>query len=363
MEKNTILAVVLSTVVLVSFYVIQGVFFPRKPLDSSVQYQPPVSAVAEDKSPIQEPLKTAIDAPISEVAAEPAAKTEETPDSGPQTEQFVTVDTDLITVVLTSKGGDMVSWKLKEHKDKEDNVDMILSGSRESRAFTLAFGGLDAYPLTSFFYVNRISAYSVEFYRDFTVPAGASPNADGKFRLTKRYDFKPADYMFELTVTIDGSNTAQGFNFSGSAYTLAFGPQIGPSFQKLDNRYEYRQYVTFTNGKRKNVKVNDIIDTRPSWAAISGKYFTFIALPYLAQFSLSFSEKAEPGITSASRLSIVRPVINASKASDTYRFYLGPKNQEVLANYNTGKNDFGLKDMNLIEVSNTKGILAPLERL
>ena len=183
--------------------------------------------------------------------------------------------------------------------------------------------------------------------------------------MTKRYDFKPSDYMFELTVTLDGGYSAvQGYNFGGNAYTLAFGPQIGPSFEKLDNRYEYRHYITFTNGKRKTVKLNDVIDTRPTWAAISGKYFTIIAVPYLAQYNISFSDKpSEPGLVSASRLSIIRPAANASRVSDTYRFYLGPKNQEVLANYNTGKNDFGLKDMNLIEVSNTRGILASLERL
>jgi YidC/Oxa1 family membrane protein insertase len=359
MEKNTILAVVLSTIVLIGFYLIQGVFFPRKPPVSSVPYQPPVSAAADEKAPIQQAPDMVITAPVSE----PAASTEETPDPGPQIAEYVTVDTELITAVLTSMGGDMVSWKLKEHKDKEDNVDMILSGSRKSHAFTIAFGGIDAVPATSFFYVNRVSPYSVEFYRDFTVPSGVSSNAGGKFRMTKRYDFKPSDYMFELTVTLDGGYSVQSFNFNGSAYTLAFGPQIGPSFDKLDNRYEYRQYFTFANGKRKNAKVNDLIDNRPSWAAIAGKYFTFIALPYLAQYSMSFSDKAEPGIASASRLNIIRPPISASKASDTYRFYLGPKNQEVLANYNTGKNEFGLKDMNLIEVSNTRGILAPLERL
>ncbi|MDR0487008.1 MAG: membrane protein insertase YidC [Treponema sp.] len=359
MEKKTILAVALSVIVLVVFYLIQGVFFPRTQNTALPDYQPPpVTAVAEDTSVFTAVNTAPPTAPpqVTPPEASEPARTEEAPDFGPQTAEYVTIDTEMITVILTSAGGDMVSWKLKRHFDNEDYVDMILSGSSEARAFSLAFGGLDVQPVSSFFYVNVLSDYSVEFYRDF------SAGTDGRFRLTKRYDFKPQEYMFELTVTLDGGYSVQSFNFSGNAYSLLFGPQIGPRFEKLDNRYDYRQYITFTNGKRKTVKLNETIDSRPSWAAISGKYFSFIAIPYLAQYSAVFSDKAEPGIASASRFSIIRPAANASRITDTYRFYLGPKTPEALAVYNTGKNDFGLKDMNLTEAADTRGFLAPLER-
>jgi YidC/Oxa1 family membrane protein insertase len=359
MEKNTILAVVLSTFVLILFYLIQGMFFTpvQQVPQPDEQYQPPVTAVASDNEPaVEQP------APSTGVTAPEPSFREETVDSGPQVVQYITVETELMSVVLTSAGGDVVSWKLKEHFDNEDYVDMILSGVNETRAFSVAFGGLDARPVSSFFYVSRISNYSVEFYRDFSVPQTALSNSGGVFRLTKRYDFKPNDYMFELTVTLDGGYSVPGFDFSGNAYTLSFGPQIGPKFVKLDNRYDYRQYITFANGKRKNVKINELIDTRPAWAAISGKYFVFIAIPYLAQYGITFTETPEPGISTTSRFYLTRPAVNSPKVADTYRFYLGPKSQEALAVYNTGRNDFGLKDTNLVEVASTRGILAPLER-
>jgi YidC/Oxa1 family membrane protein insertase len=242
---------------------------------------------------------------------------------------------------------------------------MVLSGTGESHAFTVAFGGLNAQPLTDLFYVNRISEYSVEFYQDFTLAAAG--DTAGRFRLTKRYDFKPREYMFELTLTLDGGYSIPGFNFSGAAYTLAFGPQIGPQFEKLDNRYEYRNYFTYVNGKRRMEKVNDnkpeIISSQPKWAAIAGKYFAFIAVPYLAQYDLNFSTKSEPGLPTASRLNIIRPPLNTSRAEDTYRFYLGPKTQDILALYNNGNNAYGLKDMELVEVANSKGFLSPLEKI
>jgi YidC/Oxa1 family membrane protein insertase len=190
------------------------------------------------------------------------------------------------------------------------------------------------------------------------------PNSgDAQFRLTKRYDFKPADYMIELTVSLDGGYSVPGFNFGGSAYVLSFGPQIGPYFEKLDNRYDYRQYITYTNGKRKMEKANNnLITTRPKWAAISGKYFAFIAVPLLAQYDITFSATKENEPLPESRLNIIRPAVNSPRVDDTYRFYLGPKNQDVLTGYNNGNNGFGLTDMQLIEVANTRGILSPLEK-
>jgi YidC/Oxa1 family membrane protein insertase len=172
--------------------------------------------------------------------------------------------------------------------------------------------------------------------------------------------------MFELAITLDGSTSSSGFNFDSNAYTLSFGPQIGPYFDKLDNRYEYRWYFTYINGKRKNAKANEIIDSRPTWAAITGKYFAFIAIPYLTQYSINFTENAEEGLSSASRFNIMRPAVNSSRTEDIYRFYLGPKTQEALAVYNTGKNEFGMKDTQLDEVANSRGflsILSPLEKL
>jgi len=364
MEKNTILAVVLSTLVLIIFYVVQGTFFRSEPAVVS-QSESVVTAVdqetAQQAAAQQAAAQTAVQPPPqTDTISKETVQQAVIDTTGPQAVERVKIDTELMEVVLTNVGGDMVSWKLKEHFDKGDSVDMILSGDNEAHAFSIAFGGLDAQPVSSLFYVNRISEYSVEFYRDFTIP---SAGTDEIFRLTKRYDFKPRDYMFEMTVTLDGGYSVSNFNFAGNAYTLSFGPQIGPKFEKLDNRYDYRHYIMFLNGKRKNAKLNEIIDTRPAWAAISGKYFTFIAIPYLAQYSVSFSDKPESGLPSASRFHIIRPPVTMSKAADTYRFYIGPKTQESLAIYNTGRNEFGLKDTSLVEAASSRGVLAPLEKL
>jgi YidC/Oxa1 family membrane protein insertase len=172
--------------------------------------------------------------------------------------------------------------------------------------------------------------------------------------------------MFELTITLNGGNSISSFDFSGAAYTLVFGPQIGPEFERLDQRYEYRRYITY-KGKLKTERVNErdptVISTQPSWAAIAGKYFTLMALPYASQYDLVFSAQAESGLPDASRLYITRPAVSGSRIEDKYHFYLGPKNQENLMIYERGDNDYRLRETGLFEIADSKGFLAPLEKL
>jgi YidC/Oxa1 family membrane protein insertase len=267
----------------------------------------------------------------------------------------------------------VVSYKLKEHRDSNESdglVEMILPGAGESHAFTVALGDINARPLDSLFYVNRPSPLSVEFYRDFILQSPGAAGEPPRFRLTKRYEFKPGDYMFELTITLDGGYSVSSYNLSGAAYTLGTGPQIGPKFEKLDQRADYRNYYVYTNGKFKQEKADANLNSRtvsprPSWAAVAGKYFTLIAVPFSSQYEAAFSTRAEPGLPAASRLYLMRPPLNASRTEDTYRFYLGPKNQPSLSVYNTGNNSFNLKDMNLHEVAKARGFMSipPVESL
>ncbi|MDR2807727.1 MAG: membrane protein insertase YidC [Spirochaetaceae bacterium] len=351
MEKRTILAVVLSVIVMSGFFIIQSVFFtPPAVIPQTVEQPAPVTAAPI--SPASEPLSASDGEAVTGSVVDEAAA------DAPVAEQLTTVDTGLVVVTLTNSGGDIVSYKLSEHFDKGEPVEMIFAGNAEAHAFSVAFGGINAVPTTSFFYTQKLSEYSVEFYRDFIVN-------DKTIRLTKRYDFRPNEYLFELAINLTGDNSVTGIDFSGAAYTLSFGPQIGPQFDKLDQRSEYRNYFTYTNGKRRQEKVADsgptVITNRPSWAAIAGKYFTLIAVPYPTQYDIAFSTAPEAGLSGASRLYITRPAIASSRTEDIYRFYLGPKNQETLTVYNNGDNSFGLRDMELIKVANTSGILAPLE--
>ncbi len=353
MEKRTLLAVVLSVIVISGSYLLQAWLAP-----------PPVAKpAAQTTEQAVPPAQTAETTPVSIPATGTVAVLET--DLQPVAEERVTLETNLVKVVLSNRGGDLVSYKLKEHKDNNDYLEMVLQGTQESHALTIAFGAAGAQPLSDLFNVRRVSDTAVEFFRDYRIP-NADKSGTDQFRLTKRYEFRNNEYLFELAVTLDGGYSVPALNFAGTAYTLEFGPQIGPKFEKLQQNYEYRNYYTYANGKRKQEKINNkapsLIQTRVSWAAIAGKYFTFIAVPDATQYGISFTNKSYPGINESSQLSFLRPTLKGSKTTDLYRFYLGPKTQRVLSMYDDAdKNSYKLNGMNMTAVANTSGILGPLE--
>jgi YidC/Oxa1 family membrane protein insertase len=358
MEKRTILAVVLSTAVMLVFWLVQGALFPSQaPAGAPGGSQggaPAAAAPSQAGGGLVE-----VPGPVPEAGAQGAEAVAE--GQNPERAEVSVIETDLIRGEMSHAGGDIVSYRLKGHKDKGNPVEMIFSGENPgAHAFSVTFGNTDDFltgrvrPVSGLFRVRRVTDLICEFSRDFTTTQG------GQFTLTKRYEFKPNEYLFELTVSLDGGRSVQRFDFNGAAYTLAFGPQIGPGFDKLDARYEYRNYLSY-KGKLKTEKVNAVITPQPSWGAIAGKYFTLIALPYVNQFDMMFSAQAEPGLPNASRLLINRAVSGGSRLEDKYQFYIGPKNQESLSIYDNGNNAWRLSGAGLIEVANTRGFLAPLE--
>jgi len=359
MEKRTLLAVILSVVVISGSYLIQNWLFPPAPS----------KALPQTTEQTVNPVSPSATSPGESIPAQKIAETSASQIVGEAEtifEETVVVQTDLVRVQLTNRGGDVLSYRLLKHFDGAEPVEMIFGGGAENRAFSIAFGNAAAKPVDDLFHVKpRISENVVEFYRDYSVPQkdGTEPS---RFRLTKRYEFRPGEYLFELAVTIDGGYSVPALNFGGIAYTVASGPQIGPKFQKLTQNYEYRKYYTYTNGKRKSEKVNNkaltTISSRISWAAIAGKYFTLIAVPDATQYELAFSAIPGTGIAEPSRMFLSRPTITGSKVTDTYRFYFGPKTQKALAVYNAAdSNSFKLGGASLGAVVDTSGILGPLE--
>ncbi|MDR2542840.1 MAG: membrane protein insertase YidC [Treponema sp.] len=388
MEKNTILAIVLSTLVLIFSFMMQGLCY--EPVANQVTEQQTQTPVNEQFQEFfvpdhQEPVSEQTDIDMTQLMIQRglisvAEAGEYIPLHPP-----IVIETDLKRVVLSNVGGEITSLQWIDQRKRDAGsgnyyVDLILPGNNPehpafpARAFTIAFGDQETRPVSSHFRVNyqpELNPYIVEFSRDYIIPSGVT-GTEHRFKLTKRYEFKQRDLMFELTILLDGSNfSVIPFNFAGNnAYTLSFGPQMGPPFERLDRFHDYRFYQIFSNGRRRDVRVDDhIVEPRPPWAAISGKYFVFIA--YLARiqapYSLRYSEKEEEGLSNASRLHVHRPSITSHEVIDRYYFYLGPRTQDILSRYNIAdRNEFGLRDANLSEVASTRGffsIFSPLERL
>ena len=144
----------------------------------------------------------------------------------PAAERTYTISTDIYEAVFTNRGGELVSLKLKQHHDDAGLVDMLLAGDRQTQGFALTLGSV---PLTTLMATTIPGQDMIEFSGAF---AG---QAEGEsYIVRKRYEFKPREYMFKLSITIENTRPAAVAIGDGTyAYTLAFGPQIGPRYKHL----------------------------------------------------------------------------------------------------------------------------------
>ncbi|MFP4562289.1 MAG: membrane protein insertase YidC [Spirochaetia bacterium] len=378
MDKKTIIAVVVSVVIITVGFFIQNAVQQRRAEEAGGA---PQTALEEPRDQVSEPQTT--EEQLEQAAETPGTGSSEgtslsylddnvepageDPEDG--RERLIKAETDLFEIVFSNRGGTIRSLKLKEHREKDESlVDLIYRGTEEQSAFNIHFGGPSYKPVDSLFSYRQVGNDSYEFSRDFRAPAdnGGEGNI---FTITKRYVFKPGEYLFELHVEIENAvNEYPNLDVNNTSYTLSFGPQLGPAFQELDGRRAYRKAIYYADSKRQNLRLGrdgiGLIERRSLWQGISGKYFSILAVPDSANYTVSFYQGPVEGIPVGTQMYLARPPIKSSANVDTFRFYMGPNLAKPMARYDDPReNAFGTQGLNLDEAIDRSRILGWLESI
>jgi YidC/Oxa1 family membrane protein insertase len=359
MDKNTVIAVVLAVVVIVGGMLIQSVFFPApKPAVST-----PQTAVTPEPAPA--PTATAGGEPPVQPSA-PAGQVAAAEPESLQEESYI-LETELFRVRFTNRGGEITSIQLKKYKNADGTpVEMVFAGDSGLNTFRLEFGDYTAPAVNALFRIEPVyTGTGVSFARSFSAASGVP------FTLRKTYLFKPDDYMIELRVEIVNSiNEYPDLGSEGLAYTLDIGPQIGPPFEKLDRRNEFRNYQYYAIGAKKsqNLRMPKAgyiqIGNQVKWAAILGKYFEVIAVPDATAYQVVYDTRQIEGLKDRASLYFGRPEFTSSKNTDVFRFYVGPKKREILLRYNDAeKNAYKLSDLHFEETISTSVLIGWLANI
>ncbi|MDA8425752.1 MAG: membrane protein insertase YidC [Treponema sp.] len=382
-DKRTIIAVVLSVIIITVGFSIQGIFFPTAPQEA----KPAAAAAASSIPETQQPAAVPAAAPAQQIVAAPGpaaagvavakapaavggASQPAASIAVPSTERTYTVSTDLIEAVFTNQGGDLVSLKLKKHKDKTGAVDLIVPDAKGAQGLSVAFGGTDAAPIKDLMNVRMIDPETIEFSRTYLamMPGKTTPVP---FTYRKTFTFKNGEYLFGMTISLENSvNEYLPIDVNGDAYTVFFGPQIGPRLDDTAGKTngDFRKFITLVDGKKKLEKLKAgvpyVLKRQPSWIALSGKYFTFITIPELSDYQTTLTTAPDPAIVQQDDISISRPAIKASTQSDSFFFYFGPKTNSALAKYNyADQNAFHKSEMKLDDAMDGAGVLTWLENI
>jgi len=348
MDKRTLLAIVLSVVVVSGSFVLQNVFWPSKPAAPTAQTAAPVTPAAP--APATSGTPAAVAGPALPVAPIDIAP------------RKVVVENNVMRVTLDNAGAVATSIELKKHLEKDQPVQMVNSQWGTGTAFETSFGGFDSEAIHLPFEVSQTGALSWKFSRAFVDKNG------GQFTFSKTFTLEPDGYLIKLEVAVSSSNgSLPVLSQDQSAYTLEFGPQIGPHFKRLDGSQEFRKYYKFTGTDRQEDGLNKetkVTDASLKWAAIVGKYFTVIGIPDSTSYKTIFSNKLRTGDTEVSRLAFTRPALKSSTTVDTFYFYVGPKEENALKKYDTASdNSFGLGGLKLERAMEDNFLLGWLEVL
>lgn len=358
MDRNTIIAIVLTVIVITVGMTIQTAFFSPEVTDTA-QTETVTDVSAQIENPTSSYSYTAVS-------------------QGSNTEPF-TVSTEAMSVTFDPAGASVSSIVLNNEGNNGEKLDIIIKDSSGKNAFLM-------YPSTDFDNpVTDVFDYTVEERTVSRIVNNAEQNVDMKivsftqqfkvdgsdqvFNINKRFALAEGDeYMMQLAITI---STPDGSPLPISFYTLGYDPQVGPGFTSLSGNYDYRRmYYKRADKSGKNTVSfrNNTFSTSETidWAALAGKYFTVIAIPQEGvNYETTFVQKENStGISQSDSFYLTRQGVNGSSVTDLYSFYTGPKLTSYLNMYDLEKdNAFGLSDMKLNKVMDTSAWLGWLETI
>ena len=351
MNKNSILAIALSTVVvMVSLFINQRIL-QNKVETASYEEQTVTSEVVNSENSIKN--KESLVKPVNNKVAE----------------EKITINTQKAEIVLTNRGGDIISYKLISHKDIDTNegVQLVDNVTEMNRACAVSFGGVNNPIINDVFNVDKISEYEYLFTKEFKVESNGTYKS---FILGKRYKFDPNDYMFKLDVLIHNNSEDGSLDFDNVAYTIRTSPQIGPHFNPKLNKYENRQFVSYNGNKAKKIILskNQIKEYNKDyiWDGIVGKYFANLVVPenHTSMGYSYYSSEIEVDDYANAQALLVRKPITEVDSKDTYYFYYGPRNEKELKIYNVSENNpWNLSGLRLTEALQSSGWLGWLETI
>jgi YidC/Oxa1 family membrane protein insertase len=358
MDKNTVWALILSLLVMVGAFFVNIKFI--KPRQDAARQQQQIELAqkeAEQKKKVEEANK--------QVSTLPSENQEET--ITPASETDLTITTDKVKVLFSQKGGDIVSYQLLEHFDKDTGkgVQMADNISEFNRAFALSFGDSSGVMLNEMFNVKKEGPNDIGFYRTYDIKD--SSGVSHKYLIGKHYSFKENDYVFKFDVTVKPLDGARELDVNGAAYTIRTSPQIGPHFDRKKNRNEVREILEFYNNKRFSKDIQGKTYDRPfEWAGVGGKYFAILIKPQNVE-NISSVVKTSSAVENGygnSQIFLTRLPLKNGISTDEFYVYIGPRSENELIKYNLAdKNKWGILNAKFNQALKTTGVFSLVEML
>jgi YidC/Oxa1 family membrane protein insertase len=337
MDKRVVIFLVLSLAVILGFDVLlkQMGWLPEPPpaQDGSV---PGPSSAEREPAPATVTGKDSGSTGLSVPAKSGQKSSPPSSDIPPATsEQTVTVETDLVRVELSNRGGVIRSWELKRYHTagpEKKPVQLVYQGGkfRGPLSITVANADIDK--------TIREGLYNIE--KDFTSLDAAHPvghvtmqfhDSVTHLGVEKQLTFHHDSYVVDVSVAMEGVNepyydVGLGTNFGIVEWGGGFIGVIG-SASRVDDKLEKET-------PEKELERKGAVQ----WVALHDKYFLSVLMPKQGTAALAKNEGEK--LVSAG----VRMAASGIAPSVALQLYAGPKEHDTLRSLNVGLEemiDFG----------------------
>ena len=337
MDKRVVIFLVLSLAIILGFDLLlkQMGWIPEPPPAQDV-------AVTGSSSPEREPSPTRVTGQDSSSTGlsvpTRSGQKSNVPSSdipSPTLEQTVTVETDLVRVGLSNRGGVIRTWELKRYHTAPPEVKPVqlvyqVGQFRGPLSITVKNADIDK--------TIREGLYSIE--KDFTSLDAAHPvgHVTMQFHdpvthlgVEKRLTFHHDSYVVDVSVAMEGVTESYevglGTNFGIVEWSAGFiGMSIG-SASRVDDKIDKEM------PEKEHEREGAV-----QWVALQDKYFLSVLMPKQGAAVLVKTE--DKNVVSAG----VRIAASGAASSVALQLYAGPKEYETLRSLNVGLEemiDFG----------------------
>ncbi|HMK36697.1 MAG TPA: membrane protein insertase YidC [Desulfomonilaceae bacterium] len=273
MDRNLVLAIVLSIVIILGFQFLYQAYAPP-PKKPPVTTEAPKQVVAPE-SRKEEPARAAAPVASPQMGSESSVKQATREQTVPGTEVLVRVDSPKYEAVLSSRGGKIISFKLKDYTatlNSNEPVNLFNTEGPDTSGPSIMFTKRDETFVDSALEYDAESPHSIvlnDSDAQQTVVFKATTSAG--VTVTKKFTFKAENYEIGFSFTLHNKSNESRNYLITLPWRKFFHPDAG-------SRFSWDSAEILLNGELKDYAFKDIKgEEEPSgqveWAGLGDVYF------------------------------------------------------------------------------------------
>ncbi|MBS4000046.1 MAG: membrane protein insertase YidC [Desulfobulbaceae bacterium] len=345
MDRNTILGFVMMFIVVVGWTLWQQANYeepPKKPKADTTQISPNV--IEDDLPPIVKSDSTEI-VPLDDSLASVKKFGNVFAPFTEGTEQFVTIENDLLVAQISSKGGAIRNWRLKNFK-KWDGVPTQLIWTERGELFMtfVTFEGIRIDSRDLYFTPNNIQNFNLKITGTDSAEFSFELAISSTKKIIRTYKFYGDKYIFEQDIEMLGMDDIIPPN---RGYNLVWEDGIRyQEYSSVDESTEAHALAQM-NGDVAEVnadKENEVAESKETgivdFIALKTKYFGVAIVPEpwqsfdgTADLSGRMKKIKDEGIVERYTISLRVP-FDGKNTSRSFKYFIGPLDYDALRESN-----------------------------